>query len=308
MKRGQLSWPFCYVNQEEVLIMKITKSRFLKLSCFIFSCSALPLLAQAPVSDVSTSHRRVEVVDDNGNSVNTYGASGSVEPDVGYSGTNRNRNNESQSDVNDNGVMFRQFQQLQEEVATLRGQLEEQTYEIQKLKQQHQDDFSSLDRRLSGGVAPAPVNSPQAGVSGPVNANAMSNSSQSANNSAPANADGKEEYEAAYALLKSKDYSGSSSAFKSFVNKYPKSDYAGNSWFWLGFVYQTQGDVDSAANAFSSLIERFPDHTKADDAKYNLGKIYNQQGKTEQARALLKQVADGNSKAAPLAKSYLETM
>ncbi|MBK8288796.1 MAG: tetratricopeptide repeat protein [Cellvibrionales bacterium] len=77
---------------------------------------------------------------------------------------------------------------------------------------------------------------------------------------------------------------------------------------WLGFVYQTQGDTNSAGAAFSSLIERFPSHSKTDDAKYNLGKIYNQQGKTDQARTLLKEVAAGNSKSAPLAKSYLESM
>jgi tol-pal system protein YbgF len=123
-----------------------------------------------------------------------------------------------------------------------------------------------------------------------------------------ANDDGKEEYERAYGLLKAKDYSGASTAFKTFVGKYPDSDYAGNSWFWLGFVYQTQGDMDAAGQAFSSLIERFPAHSKVDDAKYNLGKIYHQQGKIEPARGLLKEVAAGSSKSAPLAKSYLETM
>jgi tol-pal system protein YbgF len=147
--------------------------------------------------------------------------------------------------------------------------------------------------------------------SGSASATANSGNSSmtaAAGTSATANNDGREEYDAAYNLLKEKEYDKASAAFQGVVNQYPNSNYAGSSLFWLGFVYQTQGDMDGSAKAFSSLVERFPTHSKADDAKYNLGKIYNQQGKTEQARRLLKEVAAGNSKSAPLAKSYLESM
>jgi tol-pal system protein YbgF len=250
-----------------------------------FSCFVVSAIAQAPVSDISTSSRRAAVAE--GYSAGT--TAGSV--DAG---------------AIESGSMFQQFQQLQQEVSTLRGQLEEQAYELQKLKQQHQDDFANLDRRLAGGStstgSTATDSSAQSGVAGATTGNTA------IENATASNSDGKEEYEAAYAKLKAKDYPGATSAFKAFVGKYPNSDYAGNSWFWLGFVYQTQGDAESAAKSFASLIERFPNHSKVDDAKYNLGKIYNQQGKTEQARALLKEVASGDSKSAPLAKSYLESM
>lgn len=257
-----------------------------------FSCVVLSAAAQAPVSDVSTSRQRAAVSE-------------------GYSTSSAASDSGSES-----GAMFRQFQQLREEVTTLRGQLEEQSYELQKLKQQQQEDFANLDSRISGGGAsasstasenPAAANNAATNPAAAVNANTAGKMPVSTGNTATNN-DGREEYEAAYSLLKAKDYGGASAAFKAFVSKYPQSDYAGNSWFWLGFVYQTQGDMDAAGKAFSSLIERFPTHSKVDDAKYNLGKIYNQQGKTEQARTLLKEVAAGSSKSAPLAKSYLESM
>lgn len=276
--------------------MKNTKSVLFKLMCLGMGCLALPVMAQAPVSDVSTPHPRVEVSGD-------YG-SGAVDPAA------RTYSADDQSSVgastggSESGNLLRQIQQLQEEVGSLRGQLEEQAYELQKLKQQHQDDFASIDRRLGSGGAPASASSPST-------AEPAASSTAAVAGSAPvamANGDGKEEYEAAYARLKSKDYPGATEAFRNFVVKYPSSDYAGNSWFWLGFVYQTQGDVDGAAKAFASLIERFPNHAKAEDAKYNLGKIYHQQGKTDEARRLLKEVAAGNSKSAPLAKSYLDSM
>lgn len=265
--------------------MKIAKIIQTALPAIGFSCFVLSAFAQAPVSDVSTSQRRVEVVE-------------------GYAADSTTSNSDASG--TESGAMFRQFQQLQQEVSTLRGQLEEQSYELQKLKQQQQEDFANLDRRISGGGSSS---GNTATASTAVANNAASTSQSSATTgSVTSNGDGREEYEAAYALLKAKDYSGASAAFKTFVGKYPQSDYAGNSWFWLGFVYQTQGDMDSAAKAFSSLVEQFPRHSKVDDAKYNLGKIYNQQGKTDQARTLLKEVAAGSSKSAPLAKSYLESM
>ena len=248
-----------------------------------FSCFVVSAIAQAPVSDISTPSRRAEVSE-------------------GYSAGTAVRSVDA--GATEGGSMFQQFQQLQQEVSTLRGQLEEQSYELQKLKQQHQEDFANIDRRLAGGSS----STGSAAADSSAQSGAASQSSTAIANTAASNSDGKEEYEAAYAKLKAKDYPGATSAFKVFVEKYPNSDYAGNSWFWLGFVYQTQGDTESAARSFASLIERFPNHSKVDDAKYNLGKIYNQQGKTEQARALLKEVASGDSKSAPLAKSYLESM
>ena len=267
-----------------------------------FSCVVLSAAAQAPVSDVSTSRQRAQVSE--GYDVGRGASSSSSESN------SSSQNSSSQNGGTEDGAMFRQFQQLQAEVTTLRGQLEEQGYELQKLKQQHQEDFANLDRRLSGGSASASTNTPE-NPAADNNANSAASTPVPTRNTASsgaANNDGREEYEAAYSLLKAKDYDGASAAFKAFVSKYPESDYAGNSWFWLGFVYQTQGDMDAAGKSFSSLIERFPNHSKVDDAKYNLGKIYNQQGKTEQARALLKEVAAGSSKSAPLAKSYLESM
>lgn len=268
---------------------------------------ALPALAQAPVSDVSTSQRRMPasngvVVEEEGGysngSARTYGAAGdsdeqAVEDLPRSTPTSSSGNSSGGSEA---GTLYRQLQQLQEQVANLQGQLEEQAHEIKKLKQQHQDDFAALDQRLAGGGASA--------------AAASTTTSNINGKPAPAaaNTDGQEEYEAAYGKLKSKDYAGATSAFKAFVSKYPNSDFAGNAWFWLGFVYQTQGDFDNAARSFEALLERFPHHNKADDGKYNLGKLYHQQGKTEQATALLKEAAAGNSKSAPLAKSYLETM
>lgn len=246
--------------------------------------------APAQVVDLSTQQPRATVNEgyenQSANGAQTYGTNASVST----SRENTTNGNESVGGETGSGSLFLQVQQLRDEVANLRGQMEEQSHTIENLSRQQMD----MEQRLSGGASSG--------------ASSNGGSASAAASAAVMNNDGKDEYDAAYNLLKEKEYDKASAAFQGIVSKYPNSNYAGNSWFWLGFVYQTKGDMDGSAKAFSSLIEKFPTHSKVDDAKYNLGKIYNQQGKTEQARSLLKEVASGNSKSAPLAKSYLESM
>lgn len=258
---------------------------FVSLLSFGSAVSAAP----AQVVDLGTPQPRATVNNADGSAssdgAQTYGTSQNVATSNASSSVNA-------SGATGDGSLFLQVQQLRDEVANLRGQLEEQAHTLENLSRQQME----MSQRSSGGeTAGASTNGGSASA-------AMASSASTMNN------DGKEEYDAAYNLLKDKEYDKASTAFQSIVSKYPNSNYAGNSLFWLGFVYQTKGDMDGSAKAFSSLIEKFPTHSKADDAKYNLGKIYNQQGKTEQARSLLKEVAAGNSKSAPLAKSYLESM
>jgi tol-pal system protein YbgF len=281
--------------------MKVALTTFFSLA-FI-----MPVFAQAPVNDISvpSTQRRS---DDSG-SARTYGASSDIGSAVESSTSQpvisndappvRQQASPAYSGTGaESGGLYRQFQQLQEEVATLRGQVEEQAHEIQQLKQQRQEQ---------------PQTPPPAPVAGSLSPDATAGTiaeKAAGQTAAPrtTSSEGRDEYETAYSKLKMKDYDGAASGFKSLANKYPNSEYAGNSWFWLGFIYQTKGDLDNAAKSFASLIERFPDHAKIDDAKYNLGKIYHQQGKSEKARPLLKEVAAGNSKSASLAKTYLESM
>ena len=49
-------------------------------------------------------------------------------------------------------------------------------------------------------------------------------------------------YDAAFDLIKSKDFDKASQAFNAFLRKYPNSQYSGNAQYWLGEdVYKRQG-------------------------------------------------------------------
>lgn len=256
-------------------------------------------LAQAPVTDISSSQRRQAPPSspsvEDGYPASTYPAStypadfGAVEQRSSYppessQSIERPTTSSSQSS-------YRQPQQMEEDVAALRGEVEELRHAVKQLQQ----DMLTLSRN-------------QNSTGGAVTASPATTPTSSAAPSSSMTSEGKTEYETAYNKLKNKDHDGAVAGFKSVVAQYPNSEYAGSSDFWLGFVYQTKGDTDNAIKAFSTLIDTFPNHNKAPDAKYNLGKLYHQQGNTTKAKELLKDVASGSSKSAPLAKSYLESM
>ena len=104
--------------------------------------------------------------------------------------------------------LFMQLQQMQDELARLRGTLEEQQNQIQQLKQESLERYQDLDRRISGGGAPAAQNSAPAGA---INANGAPAAPAGNNAPAPSSEPGdpaKEKlyYDAAFDLIKSKGF------------------------------------------------------------------------------------------------------
>ena len=204
--------------------------------------------------------------------------------------------------VNPQAEMFYQVQLLQQEVAQLRGLLEEQSYEIKRLKQQRLDDYMNLDRRLSELTQTGTGNVPAVAL-----ANSATTAEQPVNPELTA-ADETADYRAAIdLLLTKKDYEGAVTAFESYIEKYPQGRYTVNSQYWLGEVALLNGKLDQAKNWFSGIVEGDPTHSKYQDAKYKLATVVFKQGDKESARTLLEQVAEGNSNAARLASEFLKT-
>lgn len=215
--------------------------------------------------------------------------------------------------------MYMQLQSLQQEVMELRGIVEEQSHQIETLKQQGLDRYNDLDRRIGqsqSNTVSAPVSSPAAdSAAGPRPAEA-----QPAPVAAPVavaatmEAAKPEEYEAyqvAYTKLKGQDFPGAIKAFTAFNSAYPASPLTANANYWLGKAYllQSPQDLNKAQLAFAKVGEH-PQHTKAPDALYELGKIYFLKGDKVKAKALLQQVIDSygasGSSAPQSAKLFLD--
>ncbi|QLF94485.1 tol-pal system protein YbgF [Pseudomonas sp. ABC1] len=186
------------------------------------------------------------------------------------------------------GMLFMQLQQMQQEIAQLRGLLEEQQNQIQRLQQEGLERYQDLDRRVSSG-APASSSTDQNSSSG----SAQGASASTAQNASSAPGDPEKEklfYDAAFDLIKAKDFEKASQAFSAFLRRYPDSQYAGNAQYWLGEVTLANGDLQGAAQAFAKVGETYPQHGKVPDALYKLADVEMRLGNREKAQGIFRQV------------------
>lgn len=204
-----------------------------------------------------------------------------------------------------------QLQALQEEVQALRGIVEEQSYQLKKLKQQRLDDYLDLDRRvsaltLSAGGQPANNQPPVVG-----NVSQLNNgeSSDPVGTDSFSEADAEQELvvyrEGIDAVLKQRDYALGIEKFNQYLNDYPSGIYAPNAKYWLGQVYMQQNELENAKRWFSELVEKHPGHQKTPESQFKLGKVMHLMGEEAEARALLETVSRSGSSAAKLARDYL---
>ena len=222
-----------------------------------------------------------------------------------------------------------QIQQLQREISELRGLVEEQAFNLKRLKQQRLDDYLDLDKRLSAvnQANAAPIQTPSTlnsslrnstdQNSNTLNTAVKNNTSNSSptitgiSDSLPASASsnaeaGKKLYrEAIDQLLNKQDYSGSQTSFSQYLARYPTGIYVPNVYYWQGQIYLTESNKVAAEKAFTSLVSQYQDHQKTPDAKYKLATIYFDQGKKVEARKLLNEVVASDTDASRLAKSFL---
>jgi tol-pal system protein YbgF len=208
-----------------------------------------------------------------------------------------------------------QLESLQMEVSQLRGKIEEQSHELNKMKRNQLDRYIDLDKRLTtllNKPAAAPV------VASPLSVPAVSASPSTAGSSivsAPIQvekptAEVQAAYRSAYDLVRNKSYVVADQAFTDFVVKYPRNELTGNAYYWLGELKLVQNDKAQALKNFEIVSTRFSGHTKEADALYKSGIVYDQLNQKEKARALLSQVIDGfpETNTAKLAAGYLSNI
>ncbi|MDH1265798.1 MULTISPECIES: tol-pal system protein YbgF [unclassified Pseudomonas] len=231
----------------------------------------------------------VPVVDGNA------GSGSSSYPPAGYGTAGAYAGGGAQAPATAQGMLFSQLQQMQQEIAQLRGMLEEQQNEIQRLKQEGLERYQDLDRRLGSGAAGAAATQ-NSQATGSANAAGGSPAPAGGQAQAPAGeepADPAKEklfYEAAFDLIKAKDFDKASQAFGAFLRRYPNSVYAGNAQYWLGEVNLAKGDLQGAGQAFAKVSQAYPQHAKVPDSLFKLADVESRLGNTDKAKGILQQV------------------
>ncbi|MCP5160308.1 MAG: tol-pal system protein YbgF [Hahellaceae bacterium] len=200
--------------------------------------------------------------------------------------------------ISANAELLMMMEQLQREVQTLRGLVEEQSYQIKLLKEQGRERYRDLDGRLlllskSSSAASAPVaeivQTPEVGVVSESSTKAAPTQVQQNDKGASSDA-AQTEYNKAYALIGAKDFSGAVTAFYAFIDHFPNSELTGNAYYWLGEVFLVQDQPEKAKQAFVVAARQFPEHRKVPDALYKLGMTSLRLSEKSQAELYLKEV------------------
>ena len=209
--------------------------------------------------------------------------------------------------------LYYQLQVLQQEVQTLRGQVEEQQYQLRMLTETQREQYMDLDRRVatasagSDVVAATPIRRSADGVVtvGDSPAGDLP-SGASTGGTSPASDGERDRYTAAFNLMKERQFDESIVSFSRFVVDFPGGEYTPNAYYWLGELYLATADDENARRSFAHVINEYPGHGKLPDALYKMGVAYHRLGDNDRALEYLNRVQAEHprSSAAGLAKNY----
>jgi len=195
---------------------------------------------------------------------------------------------------------------LQDEIRGLRGQLEENQFQIRKVsenldKLSHDTDFrfNELSKAAPPALAPAAAapSVPPAAANGPAPGSdgILHLSETDGAGAAQVNktdfATPKEHYNYAFRLLEQTQYPEAAASFDAFIKKYPKDNLVGNAWYWEGETYYIRRDYVNAADDFRQGFEALPEGPKAADNLFKLALSLDALNRDKEACVVLTQVA-----------------
>lgn len=197
--------------------------------------------------------------------------------------------------------LLNQIEQLNAEIARLRGQIEVLANQGDQLGKRQKDFYLDIDtrlRKLEG--APGDVAATSAGMAaGPVNAGAATlvpapvlGIGTNARPSAPAFTKEQETkaYDVGSTLFRRGDFSAAIRAFDSFKMDFPASALSANAQYWIGISYFNMKDYANARAAQEALLKTFPDASKVPDALLAIASVHVETGDTRAARNTLEDI------------------
>tara|TARA_R110002167_G_scaffold13793_8_gene56729 strand:+ start:24567 stop:25334 length:768 start_codon:yes stop_codon:yes gene_type:complete len=188
--------------------------------------------------------------------------------------------------------LLMQVEQMQQEIAELRGHIEQQGNELRQLKRDGDNRYLDLDRRIVYLTTEADKK--------PVSV------------SETPRASAQDAYNQAMTLVRDKQFEQANQAFGNFVKQYPEDALVANAWYWNGEVYLVRGEYPSALESFRTVIDHFPDHGKAADATYKYAVTLHKSGDVEAARHWLETIRERYATTSPgtvrQAEAYLKKM
>jgi len=173
--------------------------------------------------------------------------------------------------------LLQQFESLQTELRSLRGQVEVQANEIERLKARQRDLLADIDRRVSELEPRGPAGVPAVSATPAPAAPVITPQEQ-------------KDYDTAFSLMKQGQYDRAAKGFRDFLANYPQSSLRDNARYWLGEAYYVKRDFRKAVAEFTRLMSDQPGNPRAPDVMLKIGYSHYELGEWARARDNLNQV------------------
>jgi tol-pal system protein YbgF len=190
-----------------------------------------------------------------------------------------------------------QYDQLQNDLKTVKGQVEETNHAIGEIRQ-HLDEqgfqlstltaqMQTLQTAVAGAVPPAAGSPPQSAVSASDQKLVLPGRTPAPKGGAVTPV---EAYNLAYNDYLRGNYTLAVNGFEQFLQQYPSSILVPHAMYWLGESYFGAKQYQKAAETFEQFMQRYPKHEKVPAALLKDGLAYLEIGDKQQASQLLKRL------------------
>jgi tol-pal system protein YbgF len=184
-----------------------------------------------------------------------------------------------------------QIEQLKQDLALMRGDLEVANHSLQITEKRQKDLYADTDARIRK-LEAVP--------------------SSSIDDGSGLNVDGEDgkAYAAAYGLTTSAKHKEAFDAYEVFLKDYPESNLVPNALYGLGYSQFALKNYQSSIATQQKLLDRHPDNTKAPDAMYSIANSQIQLGQIKSAKRTLSGLIAKHPDAAvtPNAKKRLKVL
>ena len=190
-------------------------------------------------------------------------------------------------------LIYKKISDLEQEIATLRNLIEENTYLIERYQELHQQRYLDLDKRLHNllseekeGLVTEYLNGQQYNSTEEIDL-----------------------YKGALELFEASRYAEALESFRELIISYPEGAYSADAYFWSGELYLVQQLFEDAREHYLVVVEKFIDHPRVADSLFKLGileiALMNDQIANSYFSRVISEYPDTG--AAELAKKSLET-
>ena len=152
-------------------------------------------------------------------------------------------------------LIYQKISDLEQEIATLRNLIEENTYLIERYQELQQQRYLDLDKRLHNLLSEEKED----------RATEYSNGQQY---------NSTEEidlYKGALELFEASRYAEALESFRELIISYPEGAYSADAYFWSGELYLVQQLFEDAREHYLVVVEKFIDHPRVADSLFKLG-------------------------------------